>query len=272
VAIADILPATPRSLVDPGAPPTPVKTLSRWTLFLGEIACGTSVQDAMLKHYMKRADIEACVRASPEERVRWNDARMAGRKTKWSAFDIEEIFGHIASGTPIKESVDLVRSGQAKEFSFLCASDPEFNRMYLEAVKARAIGASEEILKIADGDGEGDYLDNGKGGFVPDNAKVNRDKLRVDTRSKLMGAWYGKLFGEKKGDVQVNVQVNHAERLEQARQRRDWRTSTRGLTPEVIEAAFKSLPDAIPPPAVEKAEWDDVPAVEAVSSEWREES
>lgn len=43
---------------------------------------------------------------------------------------------------------------------------------------------------------------------------MNRDKLRVDTRTRLMSAWYPKPFSEKKGDVQVNVQVNHARRLE----------------------------------------------------------
>jgi hypothetical protein len=270
VLAIDTLPALPRTVADPPGPPVPNTGLSRWTLFLGEIAAGTPLETAMLTHRMRRADIEAHVRAGPSERERWTAARLAAKKRRWSAFDLEEIFAKIAGGMPIGASIEAVRGGSEDgatkdEFAYLCAADPDLHEQYMSACKSRALVMSEEIITIADGDGTGDYLDNGKGGFIPDNAKVNRDKLRADTRKALMGSWFPKVFGEKKGDTQVNIQFNHAERLEQARQRRDGRSSTKA-TPAIIEAAFRTIPGIegeLPETPVEnsqeRAEWDDVP-------------
>jgi hypothetical protein len=315
LAAIDTLAATPHGLTDPPAPPVPVKTLSRWTLFLGDIASGTPLQEAMLKHFMKRADIEACVRSSAEERVRWNDARVAAKRSSWSAFDLEEIIENIAGGMPVMKAIETALGSnytetKRKDFLYLCTADPEINDLFTKALASRAVNTSEEITAIADGDGKGDYLDNGKGGLIPDNAKVNRDKLRVDTRYRLMASWNARMFGEGKGDVQVNVQVNHAERLEQARQRRDGRVATKApekLDPAVIEAAFRTLPapatdkgafgrielpshaaretnaiqalraDEVKALTVEREEWDDVvdsrqPTVATESTEWREEN
>jgi hypothetical protein len=262
-------PSTPRSLIDPKGRSAPANTMSKWALFLGDITTGTPLQDAMLKHRMKRAEIEACIRLSPEERQRWNDARMAARKRAWSAFDLEDIFAKIAAGTPVLKAIAAVRpvfnpekggSSVVEDFMKLCTQDPEFKEMYEFALKSRAVIASEQIIDIADGDGR-DYLDNGKGGFTPDGAKVNRDKLRVETRRGLMSAWYPKLFSENKGDVQVNVQVNHAQRLEEARARRDTRSANRSPT-AIVDAVFNDRP------AVEEAkpDWDDLPTI------WREET
>lgn len=269
--VANFLPATPRSFKDPPDSPVPVKVLTKWDLFLGEIAAGMKIEDAMMKFFIKRAEIEACIRLSPEQRQRWNEARMAGRKTVYSALDLEDFFRDISSGDTIKEAYNKVWQGCPSEhfanLMFLCTQDPEYKDMYEAALKARALQMSEQILEISNGDGTGDYLDNGKGGFTPDGAKVNRDKLRVETRRGLMSSWYPKLFGEKKGDTNVNVQINHAAALEAARSRRDTKGTVKPITHDVVEAAFR--PRAALPPA--ENEWDDVPK-EATSTVWREES
>jgi hypothetical protein len=269
------VPALPRSVVDPPGEPLPTG-LTRWSMFLGELAAGLSLEECMLKYRMRRADIEAHVRVSQTERERWTAARLAARKRLWSTFDLEEIFANIASGMPIAKAIGAAQglpegkaafSEQVRDFTYLCSADADLHEQYLAACKSRALVLSEDLLEVADGDGTGDYLDNGKGGFIPDNAKVNRDKLRVDTRKALMGNWFPKLFGEKKGDTQVNIQFNHAERLEQARQRRDGREATK-LTPQIIEAAFREVPaveapaaPAAPaaPVALDREAWDDVP-------------
>jgi len=261
------VPATPRGLPNPGAPPVPQKTLSRWTLFLGELAVGTPLADAMLKHYMTRADIESCVRSAPEERARWNDARLAARKRAWSAFDIEDILGRIAAGTPITEAVDEVRPGGSAEFTYLCTADPDLHEQYLRALKSRAILLGEDTLKISDGDGD-DVLDNGKGGQIPNGAKVNRDKLRVETRTRLMSNWFPKLFGEK-AQTNVAVQiVNHAARLEEARGRAASRSATPRISQDIVEAAFREVPSREVPES--PVEWDDLPKGAAISTQWLE--
>lgn len=274
----DQWPTIPLSYKDPPDSPIQVRVLAKWDLFLGAIAAGLPIQDAMMKFLIKRAEIEACVRLGPEQRQRWNQARLAAKKTKFSAFDLEEIFDKIANGSPVTRAVNEVMNPNVAEpadgsscstdFMSLCTQDDDFKQHFEVAVRARALHVGEQILDISDGDGRGDYLDNGKGGFTPDGAKVNRDKLRVETRRALMSSWYPKLFGEKKGDVQVNVQINHAARLEEARSRRTSRSANK-IPQKLIEATFKDAPAAAEP---EKADWDDVPATAAESTVWREES
>ena len=183
----NLIPATPPTLEDPPPPVKPEKTMTRWTQFLGSVASGIALQDAMMKHFMTRADIEACVRLSPEERQRWSDARLAGRKTKFSAFDIEDILARIAAGSNIGDACNAVRPGLQREFTQICTHDPELNDLYLKACKSRSFIESERILEIAD-DTSNDVLDNGKV-LVPNQANVNRSKLMVETRARLMAAW-----------------------------------------------------------------------------------
>lgn len=242
------------------------KTLDRWTLFLGSITAGVHLEEAMLHHRLTSSDIEAYV-LDPEQRARWHEARIAARKRKWSVLQLEEIFAKISAGDSAVAAVEAVTGniGSFSSFTDLCASDPELNTHYLRAMKSRALIESDKLFSIADGDGKGDYLDNGKGGRIPDNAKVNRDKLRADTRLRLMSSWYRKLFGEKEAP-QVNVQIiNHAQRLAEARQRRDTRQVVPRVSHEVIEAAFSEVPTL-----EQDMSWDDLPKGEGVSTIWQE--
>ena len=240
--------ATPRhGLPEPGAPPVPEKTLSRWTQFLGSIAVGIPLADAMLKHYMTRADIEACVRSSPDERTRWDDARLASMKANWSALDLEDVFERIAGGEKIKDAVDAIKPGGYKAFIKLITRDNELNEAYARALKARAVTVSDEVLDIVDED-ENDTL-SGEKGEIPNNAAVNRSKLKAEMRMRLMGHWHPKLYGDQKNAVQVNVQVNHAERLASARARAKTHTVSRkpaAITQDVIDAAFKDYSEQDP--------------------------
>ena len=241
-----IIQQVPRTLQDPGPPPTPQKTLTRWNQFLGSISTGMLLQDAMLKHFMTRADIEACCLV-PEERKRWNDARLAARKRTWSALDFEDIFQRIAAGEKVKDAIDAVRGtvgNSTTDFMAIILADAALNEQYMTALKSRAIKLGEELIDIADDDSR-DTLVNDKGP-LPNNAAVNRDKLRVETRQRLMGSWFPKLFGDQKNQMQVNVQVNYAERLEAARARAKGQRAaiTKAPDPAVVEAAFRELPAA----------------------------
>lgn len=234
---------TPRHMPDPGPPPTPEKTMSRWSLFLGSVASGMLLPDAMLKHYMTRADIEACVRLGPEERQRWDEARLAAQKKNWSAFDLEDVLQKIAGGEKIRDAIEAVKPGGAGYHGFmdLVIQDAEFHERYLRSLKARSLLVGEEIVEIADDDSQ-DVLHNEKGP-LPNNAAVNRSKLRVETRQRLMSSWYPKLFGEQKQAVTVAVQINHAEKLEAARTRAKTQSAIKRVTPAVIEAAFTEIKD-----------------------------
>lgn len=266
------VPVTPRDLIEPPAPPVPMKTLTRWAGFLGSIASGIALQDAMLKHYMQRADIEACVRSDPAERQRWDEARLAAAKLTWSAFEIEDVFASIAGGTSIKDAVTEVKGGEQgkhvmQTFTQIVVQDPEMNERYMRALKSRALIASEEILELADDKSDDTLETGGKAGTVPNNANVNRSKLQVETRMRLMSGWYPKLFREKgAGDVQVNVQVNHAARLEDARTRAAGRqpsppTDNRKLLERAVQDAV--FTDVTP---AEDTDWMDAPPAAADNS------
>lgn len=239
------LPVTPRGLPDPGAPTVPQTTLSRWSQFLGSIAAGIHLPDAMLKHYISRADIEACIRSDSAERQRFDDARLAALKVKWSVFDLEDVFERIAQGMPVGKAIAAVRgiadaSAPTGEFNRLVVLDTILNEQYMRALKSRALILGEEIIEQAD-DSSNDMA-SGKNGDIPNNAAVNRSKLKVETRLRLMGSWFPRLFGEAKNQVQVNVQVNHAKQLEEARARRDNKglsAPVRSISQDVVDATFR---------------------------------
>lgn len=261
--------ATPRGLPDPGAPPKPIQTLSRWVQFLGSIAAGIALPDAMLKHFISRADIEACIRSSDEERTRWDEARLASMKRGWSAFDFEDIFERIAGGMPVQQAIAEVRGVATggplySAFNRIIIADATLNGLYMAALKARSLAMQDEILDIADDDA-GDVIAGPKGD-IPNNAAVNRSKLKVETRTRLMGAWHTKMFGEQKQQTQVNVQVNHAVRLEEARARRDTR-AVPAIPQRVLDAAFSEI---VPAGTSASNDWDDVPVPAPVDTTWLE--
>lgn len=263
------VPMTPKSLPDPGAPPVGSKTLSRWNQFLGAIAAGTLMPEAMLKYYISRADIEACVRSDPAEYERWTAARMAALRVKFNTLLLEDIFSFIAGGDPTYKALEAVGLGDSSsktDFNKLCALDPAVHQQFLDACKARTLHMAQEVVEIADND-INDVI-SGEKGSIPNNAAVNRDKLRVETRMRLMGAYNKKLYGEKNGpDVNVAVQVNHAEQLEQARSRRDNRgNGVAKISPRQIQAAIDAE-FIVPEPAPPGQDWLDIP-VKAADTTW----
>jgi len=253
-----IAPLVPRDLVDPGPPPVPTKTLTRWSSLLGAIATGMPLQDAMLKFWMTRADIEACVRSDPLERQKWDAARIAALKREWSVLEVEDVFAEIASGKSLKDAVAAVKGIETEDarrhaisFSRLVVQDQELNERYLLALKSRALVVGEEIIDIADDKTDDTLETGGKSGTVPNNANVNRSKLQVETRLRLMQGWYPKLFREKADQTtQVNVQVNHAARLEDARTRAAMKKPSaptavsRAQMEAAVDAVFSEAPKA----------------------------
>jgi hypothetical protein len=236
------VPQTPISMVDPGKPPAPARLLTRWEEFLGSIAAGVLLQEAMLKHFVTRAEIEAkCLVAA--EQKRWNDARAAARRKNWSILDLELVFSKIGSGLTVVDAVNDVKPGAYAGFHDVVTIDPELNAQYLAALKLRAMHVGEGILEIADDDDKDTLDTGGKSGIVPNNANVNRAKLKVDSRLRLMKAWYPQVWGDKP-TTQVNVQINHAEKLENARSRaREKRAipTARKILDSAIEATFTEV-------------------------------
>ncbi len=85
------------------------------------------------------------------------------------------------------------------------AAQPTFREAYARARAQQMEKWADDVIKIAD-DASGDYVDRiGKDGEVErvvDPETVQRSKLKIDTRMRLMGKFAAKRFGDK---IDVNV-------------------------------------------------------------------
>lgn len=235
-------PVTPPRFVDPPAPPVPQQTISRWDQFIGSIATGVTVPDAMLKHYIKRADIETMTRKNSLELKRYQEAKIAGLRSAYSMFDLDEFFNAVAMGLTVGDAFQQVWGHPpAATFYEILRNDPDMEDRYQNALKTKAVVETERMLEIVDDD-TNDLIDGGVKGMVPNMAAVQRSKLRAETRHKLAGNWYRRIYGEKDPSVKVEINVNHAERLEEARTRaRTQRAAPRISQQDPIDAQFTEV-------------------------------
>jgi hypothetical protein len=237
--------ALPARFPDPVDPPTPVKIVSRWEQFLGAITTGMLIEDAMLACFIKKREIQAMINSGPVERKRYQEAKVAGLRSAYSEFDLDEFFNRVAMGTTVTDAyMEVFGKPVAATFYEILRSDPDMEERYQSALKTKAVIEVEKVIDIVDDD-TNDTLP-GKHGDIPNMAAVNRSKLRAETRTKLGGLWYRRLFGEKEPAVQVNVQINHAERLEEARARARDKTMTPRRVVEFTDAVFEAKVEEAP--------------------------
>jgi hypothetical protein len=133
-----------------------------------------------------------------------------------------KICERIVQGMTLKQIA--VEMGAAHHSTILMwvAQDPDFAEQYRLAKQAQADHFAEEIIEIAD-DGSNDWMErekaNGETYQLVDYEAVNRSKLRVETRLKLMRAYAPRRFGDKV-EVEHSVSDSFADRLVKARERR----------------------------------------------------
>jgi hypothetical protein len=269
------VPHTPIALPSPNQPPTPPgggpppKTLTRWDSFIGDIASGVKLVDAMNARFVTRADIETMCRLDDGgvQRQRWHDARLSGRKREWSLFDFEDIFDRIAAGAKVDDAIMEVKGCGPGNFYALVNADPDLRAQYRTAKESYSLIVGETLMGIA-ADNSNDTIDNGIKGEIPNMAAVTRSKLQVDTGFRYIASYNTKLFGEKKDNVNVQVNMNLGERLEAARTReklRDTRVTPKQME-QAVDAVFSEKPESPP------TEWVDEPEEpKPIDTVWREE-
>lgn len=74
--------------------------------------------------------------------------------------------------------------------------DAAIAEQMLDAREDGADALAQECIEIAD-DGSRDYMTLADGREVPDHDHIQRSKLRVDTRLKLLAKWFPKEYGDK---------------------------------------------------------------------------
>jgi hypothetical protein len=119
------------------------------------------------------------------------------------------------------------RMATASFYSLLKDNTDNLNN-YARATELRADRMAEEMLNIADNIG-GDVITLPDGREVVDQAVVNRDRLRVDSRKWLLSKMNPKKFGEKIDmtsdnkalQANLNITVDNSETAETLKRLRD---------------------------------------------------
>ena len=84
----------------------------------------------------------------------------------------------------------------SQTFQKILMTDEVRSKQYARACEMRADVIADEIMEIADNVG-GDMITLKDGREVVDNAVVNRDRLRVDSRKWLLAKLQPKKYGER---------------------------------------------------------------------------
>jgi hypothetical protein len=215
--------------------------MERWNAFLAALTGGKAIHEAMGAARVTRADIERMTLSEPTQAQRFLEACAARQRRTWTILDYAEVCQRHAEGATVTDAVVAVRGADEVAQFFQLASDPGLKPHFEAAKRAAMDKEMENLLAIAD-DTSRDVLqqDKGPAGNV---AAVTRDKLRIETRMKIAGA-YDDRWAEKKGPA-VSVHItNHAQVLEEARARaktRDRRIS-RTEKSNAVDAAFTVVP------------------------------
>lgn len=124
---------------------------------------------------------------------------MAGKKLgRPSTYDpqvAESICERIAEGEPLRQICRDTGIPWRTVYHWL-ADNPDFSARF---ARARDIGhdaIAEECLEIAD-DGTFDAIEGEDGSMRTNSEVIQRSKLRVETRLKLLAKWSPKKYGDK---------------------------------------------------------------------------
>jgi hypothetical protein len=191
----------------------------KWKLILGRVAAGQSVPEAIKMLGIRRSALEGHLLSDKSAKDQLNSAKVQALLRIWSDDMFEEALVAIAMGSTVRQACEQVGLGDRVEtFYKLVMRDENCKEAYEEArmIQAEKM-AIDDIIEISDDD-KLDETFEGK----PNAAAVNRSRLKVDSRKWIASKLHYKRFGDRiQQDIEQNVTIDHAARLEAARKRRD---------------------------------------------------
>jgi hypothetical protein len=160
---------------------------------------------------------------------------MARRATKRTPEIIEEIIDGVANGVPLREVCRRDGMPNWRTVYDWLEADEEFAARFARAREVGFDAIAEETLDIAD-DGTNDWVErkrqDGSIEEVVNSEHIQRSKLRIETRLKLLAKWNPKKYGDKQT---VDVGNKEGETL-----RVDSNVDTVALTLQLAEALRKA--------------------------------
>lgn len=193
-------------------------TAKQWNHMIAMVANRVLPAAALEQAGITRYALDAAIRGDAKRRGQWEDAKLAALRLNWDVDTLEDIMVDIAMGSTVKAACEKAFRGDTiHTFYKLVLKDPVVKEMYDEARQIQAEKmAIDDLIEIADDDARDETWD-GKG----NSAAVNRSRLKVDARKWAAAKLHYKRFGDKvQQDVNANIVVDHAARLEAARRRK----------------------------------------------------
>jgi hypothetical protein len=125
--------------------------------------------------------------------------RPRGRPSVWTGAIAQEICERIGKGETLREICRTEGMPGVQTVYDWIEKDQSFSVSYARA-RARGLDAiAEETVRIAD-DGTNDWMEKNapdNPGYALNGEHVQRSKLRVETRLKLLAKWDPKRYGER---------------------------------------------------------------------------
>jgi len=194
-------------------------TETKWKELLGVISTGATLPTALKQLKIYPSALEAHLSADKKAKSQLDDAKIKALRATWSEDMLEDVLVSIAMGATVTQACrDANMAGNIETFYRLMLRDPTMKEAYDEArmIQAEKM-AIDDIIEISD-ETENDETWDGKGNA----AAVNRARLKVDSRKWIAGKLNFKRFGDKQQvDLEANIIVDHAARLEEARKRKE---------------------------------------------------
>lgn len=190
--------------------------------FLALVADGVRGPDALASAKMTRVGFEHVLRSNDSARARYEEAKIQALYKEFDLETIQEVLADVARGMHLNVAL-ADRLLEVQRFYLLVLKDPLIKDLYEDARKIQAEVWADDIVRIGDDDSHDVLTSNNEFGVEerPNNARVQRDKLRSDNRKWLMAKVHHERFGDKKQiDLNANIVIDYAQRLEAARSRK----------------------------------------------------
>jgi hypothetical protein len=119
-----------------------------------------------------------------------------GRPSKYTKAIIEEVCERLSKGEPLTRICRDEHMPDPRTVYLWAAEDEEISSHIARAREAGEVAILEDCLNIADDNGK-DKRIVAEGVQTTDTDVIQRAKLRIDTRLKLLAKWNPKKWGDK---------------------------------------------------------------------------
>jgi hypothetical protein len=195
-----------------------------WVNFIGLLASGMRVREALENSPLSQFQVEGLIRTSKQARQQYENAKLSSRRERIPLTLVEDIFEELATST-IGGSLKGLCEKHSVDYSamlYLIRHDDVIKEMYDAAREMQMDTLGDETLLLADDDSN-DYRYNEKQGrMTVDTDNVRRSQTQIQARQYLLERLGRHRFGNRQTiDLNAQVEVNVANRLEQAQRRFD---------------------------------------------------